>query len=100
MAENKQKCFVMTPDTLKKYEEFKSKEGLSSDMDTFAKLVNYGLMMTSQSLVPVEVASEAQDKLAKAMFEVGRLQGLLEEYQKVKNKGFFKRFFWALQANK
>jgi phage terminase large subunit-like protein len=89
------KNFRVDDEILKRYEELKSKENLTSDTDFFVKMLNYTEAMQSNSLVPIDFVKEKDEKINKLFLEFGKLQGELNIYkqQALPKKSFWKRLF-------
>ncbi len=101
----KQKNFRVSEETLNKFLELRKIYNSKSDNQLFELIINdiYELKK-SKALIPFEELKEKDIQLQKALLEIGKLQGILQEKEKQlqkveqekdneKKKGFWARLF-------
>ena len=91
----KQKNFRVSKETLDKFFELRKIYNAKSDNQLLEMIINdiYELKK-SKALIPFEEFKERDLQLQKALLEIGKLQGILQEKeQKEKPKGFWSRLF-------
>ena len=94
------KSFRIDEDTDKKFKELLSVYNVKSENELFRVVVSdvYDLRK-NKALVPFNEYKQEKEQLQKAIFEIGRLKGALEEKDKqlaeLKQQQKQKRGFWA-----
>lgn len=94
MGEWIRKGYRADKETDRKLKELMKIYKLHSENDLFKAIVSdiYELKK-SKALVPYEELEKTDTELKKALLEIGRLNGILEEKEKEQKKGFWKRIF-------
>ncbi len=103
-----QKCFRISEEDLKKYEELKNIARIKSEQDFFVRMLDYTESFLKNQLISANFLQEnlqqKDEMVNKAMLQLGMIQekanelsNLLEE---VKQKSVFKRILWAISLSK
>ncbi len=93
----KQRNYRFQNDILEKIEKLKSIYKIRSENELMRQVINdiYAIKQT-KALVPIEELDARDQELKQALFQLGKLQGTLDEKDKQlqeKKRGFFSRLF-------